>query len=383
MPEDSGVKVESPAPKADREEGRRLPSAYSEEMFRLLVENVRDYAIFMTDAEGHVVSWNPGVGRLLGYAEEEIVGRHISLIFIPEDRTSGTPEREMRMATERGRAADQRWHQRKDGTRFWADGLMMPLRGVDGELLGFAKVMRDDTPRRLAEEGKRERERFLRFVTDAAPLLIAYVDRDQRYRFNNAGYERWFGLRRHEAYGKRIEEILGPEAYERVRPHVEAALAGEPVSYERVMPYKEGGQRYTLASFVPDRDESGEVAGFVAVVSDITKRKESEDALAESLRREQAARREAEEANRLKDEFLATLSHELRTPLTAILGWSRMLLSSSLDAATSARLGVNRAQRQRAEATHRRHPRRVAHHHGEAAARHPARRAHHCHRSGH
>lgn len=144
------------------------PSLESQEPFNLIVENVKEYAIFATDAEGRVVSWNPSVKRLLGYDEAEIVGRPVAVIFTPEDREGGAHLREMETAAREGRAEDQRWHMRKDGTRLWANGLVMPLR-EGGGLRGFAKVMRDDTERKRlegeraellahAEEGQRQAE---------------------------------------------------------------------------------------------------------------------------------------------------------------------------------------------------------------------------------
>lgn len=131
------------------------PSHESQELFNLIVENVKDYAIFATDAEGRVVSWNPGVKRLLGYDEAEIVGQPIAVIFTPEDIEGGAHMWEMETAAREGRVEDQRWHVRKDGTRFWANGLVMPLRD-DGGLRGFAKVMRDDTERKRLENERKE-----------------------------------------------------------------------------------------------------------------------------------------------------------------------------------------------------------------------------------
>src|SRR5688500_15493717 len=117
----------------------------SQDLFRLIAENVSDFAVFATDLDGRVVSWNPGVGRLLGYAEEAWVGQHASVIFTPEDRERRAPEREMETAVKEGRAEDKRWHLRKDGSRFWADGLLMMLRDGAGRPRGFAKILRDNT----------------------------------------------------------------------------------------------------------------------------------------------------------------------------------------------------------------------------------------------
>ncbi len=130
----------------------------SEERYRLLVESVSEYAIFTTDERGEVTTWNTGAERLLGYTEEEAVGRNADLIFTEEDRAAGVPRRELERAAEEGQATDERWHRRADGSRLWASGVVTPLQGLDAGLRGFAKVMRDNTRRKRAEE---EREGLL------------------------------------------------------------------------------------------------------------------------------------------------------------------------------------------------------------------------------
>lgn len=126
----------------------------SEERFRLLVEGARDYALFMLDTAGRIISWSAGAERVLGWAEAEVLGRDGALIFTPEDREAGVPEGEKRTAIAEGRAEDKRWHLKKDGTRFFADGVMTSLHAPDGSLRGFAKVMRDATESRRIEEQK-------------------------------------------------------------------------------------------------------------------------------------------------------------------------------------------------------------------------------------
>jgi PAS domain S-box-containing protein len=127
-----------------------------DERFRLLVESAQDYAIFFMDVEGRVVDWNIGAERILGYTEEEIIGQLGAIIFTPEDREQKAPEREVEKARTEGRAENERWHVRKDGSRFWGSGINMPLRDESGNLLGYAKVMRDFTARRQADQEKAE-----------------------------------------------------------------------------------------------------------------------------------------------------------------------------------------------------------------------------------
>ncbi len=142
-------------------------SPQSAELSHLLIENIKDYAIFMTDTEGRVVSWNPGVERLLGYTESEIVGQSIAIIFTPEEVAANAPEKEMELAAQTGCAEDKRWHQRKDGSRFWANGLLMPLKNDAGTLRGFAKVMRDDTAQKKTEENLIYQKTLLEALTES------------------------------------------------------------------------------------------------------------------------------------------------------------------------------------------------------------------------
>jgi PAS domain S-box-containing protein len=121
------------------------------EYFHLLMENVKDYAIFLLDPVGRVTQWNVGAERILGYPENEILGQSGGRIFTPEDRAQGIPEQEMRQAATAGRAEDERWHMRKDGTRFWGSGIMTALRDEQHQLRGFAKILRDLTERKQAE----------------------------------------------------------------------------------------------------------------------------------------------------------------------------------------------------------------------------------------
>jgi PAS domain S-box-containing protein len=122
------------------------------QLMELIHENVRDYAIFTTDTDGRVSTWNIGAERLLGYRQEEILGHRCDRIFTPEDRLAGGPEQERETAARTGRSEDERWHVRKDGSRFWGSGIMTSLRDETGRLRGFVKILRDFTQRKLAEE---------------------------------------------------------------------------------------------------------------------------------------------------------------------------------------------------------------------------------------
>ena len=128
-----------------------MASSITDDAFRLLVQSVVDYAIFMLDAEGHVTNWNPGAERIKGYKPKEIVGQHFSRFYTPEDRERGVPKRALETARKTGRYEAEGWRMRKDGTRFWASVVIDAVRGENGEILGFAKVTRDMTEKREAQ----------------------------------------------------------------------------------------------------------------------------------------------------------------------------------------------------------------------------------------
>lgn len=151
--------------------GQRPPEdllRQSEERYRLLVESVKDYAIYMLDPEGHIVTWNEGVQRIKGYAAEEILGRHFSVFYTPEDVAAGRPQRALEAAARDGRFEDETWRVRKDGSRFWADVVVTALRDPEGRLRGFTKVTRDLTERRRNEDQARQlaREQIARAAAE-------------------------------------------------------------------------------------------------------------------------------------------------------------------------------------------------------------------------
>jgi two-component system CheB/CheR fusion protein len=136
----------------------------SEERLRMLVESAKDYAIFTTDSERRVVSWNKGAEGMFGYSEQEIIGRSGDILFTPEDRAAGAPQREAEIALEQGRAGNERWHQRSDGSLFYGSGSVMPLRSENAPPRGFVKIMRDLTESKRIEDAMREQmEELTRF----------------------------------------------------------------------------------------------------------------------------------------------------------------------------------------------------------------------------
>jgi PAS domain S-box-containing protein len=133
----------------------------SVELYRLIVDSARDFAIFTIDLEGNITSWNRGAKRILGFSHAQAIGMSGEEIFTPEDRAKNAPEKEIATARRRGRAEDERWHLRKDGSRIWGSGLMMPLHSDDGKIAGYLKILRDLTERKAAQDSMVELNRTL------------------------------------------------------------------------------------------------------------------------------------------------------------------------------------------------------------------------------
>jgi PAS domain S-box-containing protein len=157
------------------------------------------------DVEGCIASWTPEIQRSLGYEEGEFLDQHVGLIFTPEDRKNRVPEAELEGARRTGRAEDVRWHQRKDGSLFWANGQMLALRDEDGELRGFAKILRDDTRHKQNEDALRDTRERLQSALDAGSIGTWEWDVQADRMVADTNLARFFGLSPAEAAGGSVE----------------------------------------------------------------------------------------------------------------------------------------------------------------------------------
>jgi PAS domain S-box-containing protein len=185
------------------EQGERFHETQSDEgRYRLLVEGITDYAIYMLDAAGLVTSWNRGAERFKGYSEGEIIGQHFSRFYTEEDKAIDLPQTALRTAREEGRFEQEGWRVRKDGTRFWAHVVIDPIRDSKGNLVGYAKITRDLSERRRAEEHLRESQEQLRLLVEGVTDYALYMlDLNGRVSSWNAGAERIKGYTRDESSG--------------------------------------------------------------------------------------------------------------------------------------------------------------------------------------
>jgi PAS domain S-box-containing protein len=432
----------------------------SEEFYRNLIAQLKDYAIFATDPRGVIITWNEGCENALGYDRDEFIGQHVKMLFPPEAVATGAADKEFKIAVEKGSASNDRWMMRKDGERFWASGITTAVRDDEGKLTGFVKVLRDLTDRRLIEEELRRSQLYMRTLIESLPQLIwtcradgecdylspqwalytgipeseqlgygwlnqlhpddreptreawkrategkSAFDTEYRIRAANGQYHwfkararplcsaegevfKWFGsnmdiedqkriessLRESESAGSRLAaivessddaiistDLLGAikswnRGAEKLYGYTEAEAIGKPVSmlippenrheesrilgriskgerishYETVRRRKDGIDIDVSLTASPVQNRAGEIMGMSKTARDVTWRKSVEAERERLLARESEARADAEEANRLKDEFLATISHELRSPLNAILGWARLLRDPSV-----------------------------------------------------
>jgi PAS domain S-box-containing protein len=257
----------------------------SEERLRLLVDCVRDYAIFMLDVEGRISSWNQGAEQIKGYKAAEIIGKHFSIFYPEEDLRRGKPAWELEVATRAGRFEDYGWRVRKDGSRFWANVVITALRDADGRLYGFGKVTRDITEKRQAEESLRaSEERFRLLVQGVRDYAIFMLDRNGNVSSWNEGAERINGYKAAEIVGKHFSVFYPEEEVRARKPQKELEQAVElgRIEDEGWRLRKDGSRIWANVIITALKDDSGALYGFSKVTRDITEKRRAQMALEKS-----------------------------------------------------------------------------------------------------
>jgi len=275
-------------------------------LYQLMTDRVQDYAIFLLDTDGVVISWNAGAALIKQYRASEIIGRHFSIFYTPVDIARNWPAQELERALMDGRFEDEGWRVRKDGTRFWANVIITALRDDHGTLLGYSKITRDLSERKREEETLRQSEERFRLLVDGVHDYAIYMlSPDGIVSSWNSGAHRIKGYGASEVIGSHFSKFYSADDIKEGKPWIELAIARETGRAEdegwRVR--KDGSRFWARVVVTALRNPDGTLRGFAKVTQDLTYRRQAE-ALATS-------------AGKL-NEFIAVLAHELRNPLAPI-----------------------------------------------------------------
>ena len=295
-----------------------------DELYRLLVENVTDYAIIMLSPEGRVVTWTEGAERMFGYREAEVLGSPFSIFFPPEDAESGTPERDLHQAAADGRCETVAWRMRQDGSRLWVSVVITAIHDQSARLIGFGQITRDLTERKeVAIRYEESRQRY-RSLFDNNPDAICSFDLDGTLRTANPAAEALTGYEIEDLRMRSFWSLMAPDDRDRMRALFESAAQGEPCHAQTALVHRVGKRVDLRVTLVPIIVQ-GQNIGVYCIAEDVTERLRAEAERESLLLRERIARADAEAANQAKTHFLAVVTHELKTPLHAITGYTELL----------------------------------------------------------
>jgi len=306
----------------------QFDSHVADQRFQLLVNAVTDYAIYMLEPTGHVATWNPGARRFKGYEPEEIIGRHFSTFFTDEDKAADLPGRILRTAEQEGRFEAEGWRVRKDGTRFWAQIVVDPIRDEAGTLLGFAKITRDITERRARDRALYESEqRFGMLVQGVRDIAIYMLGPDGRVSNWNPGAESIKGYAADEIVGEHFSRFYTEEDRAAGEPERALQTAIREGKYEKeAWRVRKDGTRFWASVLIdPIYDETGRLSGFAKITRDITDKKRAQDELEEA----RAALFQSQKLQAL-GELTGGIAHDFNNLITVVRGSAEMLKRTDL-----------------------------------------------------
>jgi PAS domain S-box-containing protein len=282
------------------------------------VDSVTDYAIYMLDSKGNVISWNAGAQRFKGYQPYEIIGEHFSRFYTEEDRATDLPRRALQTADQEGRFEQEGWRVRKDGTRFWASVVIDPIRDAStGKLIGFAKVTRDMTERKLAQETlRRSEERFRLLVQGVTDYAIYMLDPDGRITNWNTGAQRIKGYTEDEIVGEHFSRFYPQEDREAGLPAVSLAVAAREGRFEKEgWRIRKDGTRFWAHVIIDSiHAPDGTLLGYAKITRDLTERRETQIALEQA----RAALFQAQKMEAI-GQLTGGIAHDFNNLLTVIV----------------------------------------------------------------
>lgn len=302
-----------------------------DELYRLLVENVTDYAIILLSPEGRVATWTEGAGRMFGHDEANVLGQPLAILYPPGEADAGAPDRDLHTASRDGRCETVAWRVRRDGSRLWVSVVLTAIHDAAGKLIGFGQITRDLTERKeVAERYEESRQRY-RSLFENNPEAIFSYDLDGSLRTVNPAAEALTGYLADDLRSATFWSLVAPDEREPMRTRFQAAAAGTPQDVETTVMHRAGRRVEVRVTLVPIVVAGG-ILGVYCIAEDITERKRAQAERESLLLRERIARAEAEAANQAKSDFLAVVSHELRTPLNAIVNFGDLLLDGEAGA---------------------------------------------------
>jgi len=309
----------------------RIDRQGADPRFELLVNAVTDYAIYMLDPDGRIVTWNAGARRFKGYEADEIIGQHFSRFYTPEDRAAGLPARGLRTAAAEGKFEAEGWRVRKDGTRFWASVVIDPVFGQQGELLGFAKITRDISERRAAEQALfASEQRFRMLVQGVRDCAIYMLDEDGVISNWNAGAAAIKGYAAEEIIGEHFSLFYTEEDRAAGLPALALETARSKGKFEaegwRVR--KDGSRFWASVLIDPIRDDDGTLVGFAKITRDMTERRRAQLELEEA----RAALFQSQKLQAL-GELTGGIAHDFNNLMTVIRGSADLLRRPGLSEA--------------------------------------------------
>jgi PAS domain S-box-containing protein len=298
-----------------------LKNLSASDAHELLIQCVVDYAIYMLDLNGRIVTWNPGAQRIKGYTAEEIIGQHFSRFYTNEEREAGIPEKALQIAAETGRFTTEAWRCRKDGSRFWAMVVIDPIHR-DGKLIGFAKITRDMTEQRNAQLAALESERRFRLlvqgVTDYAIYMLSPEGRVTNW---NTGAERIKGYTASEIVGEHFSRFYAQEDVDAGIPQKALGNALREGRYEAEgWRFRKDGSRFWAGVVIDAIHDDGKLIGFAKITRDLTERREVQMQLDQS--RELLFQSQKMEA---VGQLTGGLAHDFNNLLTGITGSLELL----------------------------------------------------------